>query len=94
MATELISGMMETGTLESGNLIKEKDKANSGSKIETIMRGSGKMIKDMVWEQKSGPMEINMWENGYMIKKREKVFSIGKMETVILAPGKTTKFGE
>jgi hypothetical protein len=64
MATELISGMMETGTLESGNLIKEKDKANSGSKIETIMRGSGIMIKDMVWEQKSGPMEINMWANG------------------------------
>jgi hypothetical protein len=48
MATELISGMMETGTLESGNLTREKDKANSGSKIETTMKGSGKMIKDMV----------------------------------------------
>ncbi len=64
MAMELISGMMEIGILASGNLTREKDKANSGSKIETTMKGSGKMIKDMGWAPKSGLMEINMSASG------------------------------
>jgi len=67
METELTSGMMATGMLESGKRTRERDKESFGLKIETTTKESGKMIKGTDWAPKSGLMEINMWAVGKTI---------------------------